>query len=483
MLTRLTSDLLVSVDATGMHQVPMLAAEVPTLANGGISKDGLTVTYHLRRNVRWQDGVPFTSRDVKFSYEALMNPANNVSSRTGFLVIARVETPDRYTVVFRLKHRYAPFVDTVFGESDNPYEVVPAHLLEHLHDINRAAYNQAPIGTGPFKLVKWVRGDHLEYVANDDYFLGKPKLRRIVVRILPDENTELALLRSHEIDWIFEMSQNKYRELKEIAGIEIVLVNWNAWEGLWLNTARAPLDDLRVRRAIARAIDKERLIADFTAGSATLATEDLPAFTWAYDGDVPAYPFDPAAARALLEAAGWRLGKDGVRVRDGRRLTLNLAFNAGNATRQALAVAIQASLRAVGIEVQIKSYPTPLYYASYGSGGILASGRYDLGLGGWIAGVDPNDVDQFGCAAVPPNGSNYSRFCSPALDAAERAALSNYDRGLRKRAYAQIQRVLALGVPQIFFWYPRGLEPISPDFKGFAPNPVNEAWNAYEWEI
>lgn len=483
MLDRLTSDLLISVDPSGRRPIPMLAARVPTLANGGISRDGRTITYRLRRNVRWQDGVPFTSRDVKFSYEALMNPANDVVSRSGYREIARVETPDPYTVVFRLKERYAPFVDTVFSESDNPYCIVPAHLLARLPNLNHAAFNEAPVGTGPFKVVRWVRGDRIELVANDDYFLGRPKLRRIVVRIVPDENTEISLLRTHEIDWMFEASPHAYRELAAIPGLRLRLVAQNAYEGMLIQTARPPLDDVRVRRALAYAIDKPRLLADFTAGTATLAGEDLPPFLWAYHPAVPRYPYDPVRARRLLASAGWRPGPDGILVEGGRRLDLSLSYNAGNVTREAIAIAVQADLRAVGVQTTIKTYPAPLLFGPYGMGGILQRGNYDLNLSGWIAGIDPNDADQFSCPALPPNGSNYTRFCSPALDAAQQAALSSYDRPARKRAYAKIQRMLAADVPQIFFWYPRQIQPVNPDFNGFAPNPVDEAWNAYQWEI
>jgi peptide/nickel transport system substrate-binding protein len=483
MLARLSTDLLVSVDPSGKRQIPMLANEVPTLYNGGISKDGLTVTYHLRRGVRWHDGAPFSSADVKFSYEALMNPANNVSSRSGFTVISRVVTPDLYTVVFHLKRRYAPFVNTVFAESDNPYTIVPAHLLAKLPNINRSSYNDRPVGTGPFKFVRWVRGDHIEYEANDGYFLGKPRLRRIVVRIVPDENTEISLLRTHDIDWMFEASPHVYREIKTLPDVNVTLVSQNAYEGLALNTTRPALADVRVRRAIAYALDKPRLLANFTAGSATLATEDLPTFMWAYDPDVAQYPFDPARARALLSEAGWLPGPDGIRRKHGDRLTLSLSYNIGNATRQSVAISVQAALRSIGIDVPIKTYPPALLFAPYGMGGILATGKFDLDLTGWIAGIDPNNADQFSCPALPPNGSNITRFCSPALDAAQQAALTNYDQAKRKSAYAQIQRMLAVNVPEIFFWYPRQIQPTNPDLKGFSPNPVNEAWNAYQWEI
>ena len=181
-------DPLIATDPDG-HDVPVLASVVPTLENGGIGRDGLTITYHLRHGVRWQDGAPFTSRDVQFTYRAIMNSKTNVTTRHGWDVIARVATPDEYTVVFTLKRPFAPAVHTFFAHSDATYFVLPAHLLEKYPDLNRVPFNSQPVGTGPFKVVRWVRGDHIDYVANDDYFLGKPKLRRVVYRFVPDENT------------------------------------------------------------------------------------------------------------------------------------------------------------------------------------------------------------------------------------------------------------------------------------------------------
>ena len=152
-LARLTTDVLVSADPHG-NLVPRLAREVPTTANGGISRDGLTITYHLRPGVRWHDGAPFTSRDVAFSYDAIVNPRNDVISRHGYDEVARVDTPDPLTVVFHLKERFAPFVAVVFGESDSTYGILPAHLLARYRSLNDVPYNSAPVGTGPFKFVR-----------------------------------------------------------------------------------------------------------------------------------------------------------------------------------------------------------------------------------------------------------------------------------------------------------------------------------------
>jgi len=490
LINRLSFDVLVTVDASGKNFVPSLASEVPTTTNGGISKDGLTITYKLRSGVKWQDGVPFSSKDVKFSWQAMMNNNNNVNSRVGYEDVASVDTPDATTVRFHLKHKFAPFVATVFSESDNPMCILPEHLLAKYPDVNRVAFNQMPIGTGPFKVVKWQRGDHLELVANPDYFRGQPKLKSVTVRFIPDENTEINSLRTHDIDWMFEPSPNLYLILKTIEQHGDIVIHFNDTPqtlNMQLNTSHKPLDDLRVRRAIAYAIDKQSLVDKFTGGSARVGGADQPPYSWAYEPDIMHYPPDVGKARALLTEAGFAPGPDGFMAKDGVRLSLQLSTNTENATRKLVETQIQAMLHAVGIDTPIKNYAANLYFATYGQGGVQTAGKYDLGIAGWIAGVDPDDHSQFACDQIPkpshPDGVNYTRYCSKEMDAAQKDALATYDQAVRKVAYSKIQKLLAADVPQIVIWYPRFPQATNPDFKGFAPNPVNEAWNAYQWEI
>jgi peptide/nickel transport system substrate-binding protein len=487
LLNRLSFDTLVSVDAAGRHTVPILATEVPTERNGGISRDGLTITYHLHTGVRWHDGAPFTSNDVKFSWQAMMNDANNVNERVGYEDVKTVETPNATTVVFHLKHKFAPFVDTVFGESDSPVAIVPAHLLAKYPDLNRIPFNQQPIGTGPFKVARWVRGDHIELVANDDYFRGKPKLRTIIVREIPDENTSVNALRSHDIDWIFEASPNLFNQLKAIPNVKIVLNDKPQTLQLLVNTSRPGLGDVRVRRAIAYAIDKQSLVDKNTGGTATVAWADQPPFQWSYTDKVMKYPPDPNRAKALLQQAGYAPGPDGIMRKGGQPLSVVLSYNIENKTRALVAVQIQSMLKGVGIDAQIKTYPANMLFATYGQGGVLTTGKYDLNVSGWIAGQDPDDHSEFTCDQIPrpshPDGVNYTRYCSKAMDAAQTQALASYDQAARKPAYVKIQQLLAEDLPIVFLWFPRQLQPINPSFKGFAPNPIEEAWNAYEWEI
>ena len=173
--------------------------------------------------------------------------------------------------------------------------------------------------------------------------------------------------------------------------------------------------------------------------------------------------------------------------KNGQPLSLQLSYNVENATRTLVAVQIQSMLKEAGIDAQIKTYPANLLFATYGQGGIMTTGKFDLAVTGWIAGFDPDDHSLFASDQIPkpghPDGVNYTRYQNAEMDAAQQDALSSYDEGVRKKAYSRIQKLLARDVPEDFIWFPRQAQPINPEFKGFAPNPVNEAWNAYEWEI
>ncbi len=474
---------LIHADPKG-DPVPMLAASVPTLRNGGIAKDGLTITYHLRKNVKWTDGVPVTSKDVKWSWQAIMNRNNNIISLHGYDYIKSIDTPDDYTVVVHLKQKFSPFVSTFFADSDQPYPVAPAHVLSKYPNINTIPFNSNPnVSDGPFKFARWVHGDHIELTANDGFFLGKPGLRGIFIRVVPDENTTVNLLRTHDVDWMFQASINNYPVVKNIPGTHIVWVNVNGYESIYLNTQRSYLQDVRVRQAVAYALDKARLVQTSTFGQDQVATEDQPPFMWSYDPSIKDYVHDVPTARQLLQQAGWAPGPSGIMTKGGQPLTLVLVTDNSNVTRRKNSIVIQEMLRQAGINVEVKYFPGDVLFAQAAAGGILQGGNFDLGLAGWYAGTDPDDATLFTCANVAPKGYNYSRYCNAEMDAVQQSALTSYDRPTRSRDYARIQYLLHRDVPQIFLWYTRQMQPISDGFKGFAPNPVTESWNAWQWSI
>lgn len=481
-LSSLAFDSLVTIDQNG-NDVPDLASQVPTAQNGGISKDGLTITYRLRRNVKWQDGAPFSSADVKFSWQAVMNPQNNVVERTGYDQVRSVSTPDAYTVVFHLKRPFAPFVDTVFGESDEPFRIVPEHILGKYPNINQVPFNQLPIGTGPFKVSRWIHGDRVEYTANPLYFRGAPKLRGITAFVVPDANTVESEMRAHDLDLAPDIATANLAHLRSnpASGITTVLPKSPTYSSIVFNLKHPPLDDVRVRRALAYAIDEQRIIQTLLFGTAVPAAADLSDFYWAYDPHVMRYPHDVRKAEQLLDAAGWTPGPGGIREKNGQKLSLQLVYGQGNATARQMGVQIQSDLRAVGVDVQVKVYTYTILYATKAMGGTLNNGKFDLAEYPWVAGADPDDSSTWMCAMTPPAGNNISGYCNPKVDAAEQDAITHFDRARRKKDYAITQALLASDAPAAFQYYQRQRFAVSSSLKNFTPNGLSAGWNAYAW--
>jgi len=473
-------DLLVTQD-DHHHQIPDLATVVPTAQNGGISKDGLTIAYHLRRGVRWHDGAPFTSKDVKFTWQAILNPRNNVISRRGYDQISAMDTPDDYTVVLHMKRVFAPAIDTIFGESDTILRILPAHLLARYPSLNQVPFNAAPIGTGPFRFVRWLRGDRIVLAANSSYFHGAPHLRQLTLKIIQEDNTTLAQLLSHEVDLGIEIGAPVYRDVGDAPGLVHQLAEAPAYTAVLFNTTRAPLDDVRVRRALVLGMDRAAIVRDDTYGTGRLAVADLSRFYWAFDRSLSPVPYDLTAAKALLDAAGWHPGADGVRVRNGKRLSLLLVYGNGSQLARAVTTQVQQMYRPLGVEVELKGFDYATLYAAAQNGGILNGGKFDLTLYAWISGADPDNSSQWTCAAVPPAGNNVARYCSTAMDAAQRLALSTFDRAVRARAYAQTQSLLLRDAPGAFVYYQSLRYAHIAALRNFAPNGLSEGWNAQDW--
>jgi peptide/nickel transport system substrate-binding protein len=278
--------------------VPRIAARIPTLDNDDISADGRTVTVYLRHDVRWQDGAPFTSADVQFSWQAVMDPRNNVGSLEGYDQVARIDTPDPYTAVVHLKRRYARAVPASIPP------LIPAHLLRNVK-LDNAPFNAAPVGTGPYKVVAWKRGESLDLVANDGYYLGKPKIGRIVVRFVPQVTTRAVMLKTGELD-LAMLDRDAYRQIADTANVAFTVEPAHGTSMYFLNVTRPHLREVRVRRAVALALDRTSLVhaAAFNDAVAQLANGYADPLLFAYNRKLAPLPYDPKTAAELLDEAG-----------------------------------------------------------------------------------------------------------------------------------------------------------------------------------
>ncbi|HTA37877.1 MAG TPA: peptide ABC transporter substrate-binding protein [Candidatus Acidoferrales bacterium] len=478
-LERLIFDALVTYDERG-HPVPDLASRVPTLANGDVARDGRAVTFHLRRGVRWQDGAALTSADVAWTARAIVDPHNIATFRGGFDRIASIETPDPYTITFRFANPYPPAAVQIFGDDIWAYGVLPKHLLARYRSLDEAEFfTKKPIGSGPFAVASWRRGDRIELVANPAYFQGRPKLEKIVVSFVPNPQTELVLLREHAIDWYPTVPAQDVAAVKAIDGVRVLMKPQNRFVSVAFNAARAPLDDANVRRAIALGLDRASITSALMHGTAQEAVADIAPIVWAYPRGLLPLPYAPAEAARLLEKAGWTMGADGVRHKNGKRLELQLVY-ARALTYADLGAEIEQQLGRIGVAVDLRGYSRELLYTAQG---VLQRGGFDMALQSWEGGLDPDDSFLFRCGQLPPAGQNYGRYCSAEMDRLQAAAMGVVQPEARRRAYRQIERLLLADVPQTFVWWPGDPHAVNSDFLHFRPNPVIDTWNAFEWDI
>jgi peptide/nickel transport system substrate-binding protein len=477
-LARLVFEPFFDLDERG-RPVPALLAEMPTVANGGLSADGRTIVYRLRHGVKWSDGVPVTSADVLFTLHAIMNPNNPVASRDGYDLIDRADAPNPTTVRFHLRRAWAPAVSTFFAYGTTPQYVLPAHVLSHEPELDRAAFNASPtVGDGPFTFVRWTRGESLEYRGNPQYWRGAPHVDRLSLRIVPDPNTNLTVLRSHSLDFNL-IAPVQQRALAD-SGLSFETTPTALIAGIALNVKHAPLDDPRVRRAIASAIDRGAISAKLTFGYYPVADSSRPRFSWAYDASVREPAFDARAADAALDAAGWIRGADGMRAKGGHPLALTYVQFPESTTGVRVATFVQAALRDRGIDVTVKSISNAQLFLPAADGGVLAKGDFDMAYVPWQMGADPDDRFLVGCT---DGVRNYMGYCDPAVDALEAKAVVSPDETTRRKLYGQIDRIIARDVPIVFLFNPTYIYAYAPNLEGFRPNAFSPTWNAYEWRI
>ncbi len=467
-----------------MELVPDLITEIPTLENGGISSDYLTYTYHLKPDARWHDGTPVTSADVAFTYRVMMHPDINVETRQGWDIIDRVETPDPHTVLFHLSEVYANFVGDCFYDES----VLPEHILGRFlgSGFQGAPFHREPVGSGPFVFREWVAGSHITLAANRDYYGKGPYLDEIVIVFVPDGNALLVRLETGEIMGV-DNAPNMLLDVME--RIPRVTVHRNPSlfnEHIDLNCENEILSDAAVRRAIAKAVDRDELSQKIYDGVWLPAYGDEHPNSPFYDE----YPcgrlgFDPEGAAELLGEAGWvdRDG-DGIREKGGKRLELSISTTTGNLNRERTELLLREQLGRIGFDLHIENHHPSVMFASYDEGGILKTGRFDMALYAFLAPPDPSTKEgSYSERFLPPTGQNYSRIRNGRLTELLAQGSRSVDFEKRREIYGEVAMLLAEEVPIVPLLWVTQLDAMPEALRNYRPNPTQsgDTWNASEW--
>ena len=471
--------------------VPDAVSEVPTVENGDVSKDGLLLKYKLRHNVKWQDGQPLTCNDLKFTWQVVMNPHNNVVTTDGYKDIKSIDCSNPYVAVVRMKKMYAPYLQQLWGVNGNA-TIIPAHLLAKYNDdkgtFNNIPYNSMPIGSGPFKVVQWTRGSEIRMEAFPDYFMGKPKLKEVIYKVMPDENTMITALQTHEIDLVARGSGLDWPRYQQISGPGSGLIAQRIDDYLYahvdFNLQRPLMQDHSVRLALAYATDRTEIVQKVMHGSAVPAeTDQSPELSWAYTTKFERHPFDAARANQILDAAGWKLGPDGIRIKNGQRLTFDITCGAEANYARNIETILQRQWHEIGAEATVKNVPTPLFFQN-GTTGTLQGGHYDIAIYSWTQSADPDDSAIYSADNFAPHGQNDLFWNDPIATAAMNDALKTLDRARRKHDYEVVQQRIAIDVPTIVLFFWKDTYVYNSDLKGFTPSPVISAfWNPWEYSI
>ncbi|MDA8414767.1 MAG: peptide-binding protein [Desulfobacteraceae bacterium] len=440
-----------------------------------ISKDGLSITFHLRHGVKWHDGAPFTARDVLYTYHVIIDPKTPTAYAEDFKQVKNLVALDEYTVRATYGSPFAPALAS-WGTS-----ILPAHLLEG-KDITKSPLARQPVGTGPYRFKEWVSGQKIVLEYNPDYFEGRPYIDRYIYRIIPDTSTMYMELKAGTIDTMtltpvqyarqttskqFTSRFNKFR----YPSSGYVYMGYNL---------RHPLfRDKRIRQAMTAAINKDELIQGVLFGMGQRAVGPIVPGRWAYNPDVRDIAYDPQHAVELLAQAGWReKNADGILVKDGKPFQFTILTNQGNQQRLLSAQIIQQRLRFVGIDVKIRIVEWATFLKEY-----IDKGNFEVVMLGWSTSQDPDMYDVWHSSKTNPGELNFIGFKNAEVDRLLVEGRSTFDIEKRKKAYFRIQEILADEQPYTFLYVPDALPVVSARIRGVEVAPAGIGYNQIKWYV
>jgi peptide/nickel transport system substrate-binding protein len=440
-----------------------------------ISKDGLVITFHLRKGVRWHDGQPFTAEDVLFTYRLTIDPKTPTAYAGDFLKVKKAEVLDSHTFRVTYDKPFAPALMS-WGSS-----VMPKHLMEGT-DVTKSPLARHPIGTGPYRFKEWKTGQKVALVYNPDYFEGRPFIDGRVMRIIPDMATMFLELRARGIDQM-GLTPLQYKRQTENRYFRSHFRKYRylsfSYTYLGFNLQHPMFADRRVRQALAYVVNKEELIDGILLGLGKEATGPFKPGTWQYNADVKRYPYDPEKARGLLAEAGWRdTDGDGILDRNGQRFEFELLVNQGNEVRAKTAEIVQRRLAEAGISVKIRIIEWAAFIKEF-----INKRRFDAVILGWTIPMDPDLYDVWHSSKTGPSELNFVTYKNEEVDALLEKGRGTFDRAERKRCYDRIQEILAEDQPYIFLYVPDALPIFDARIRGIDPAPIGIGHNVIRWYV
>lgn len=440
-----------------------------------ISPDSLTITFHLRQDVRWHDGHALTADDVLFTYRLLVDPAVPTAYAERYRQVVKAEAPDAYT--FRVSYAQ-PLASALVSWM---FPVHPKHLLEG-RDVTKSPLARAPVGTGPYRFVEWKSGEKVVLEANPDYFEGRPYIHRVVYRIIPDPSTMFLELRSGGLD-LMDLTPLQYARQTDTTAFRRRFEKFHypdfSYTYLGFNLRRPLFQDVKVRRALAHAVNKQELVDGVLLGLGVAATGPYKPGSWPHNPRVRRYPYAPVKARQMLEEAGWRDSDgDGIREKDGQRFSFTIVTNQGNDQRIKAGEIIQRRFREVGVEVKLRVIEWASFLKEF-----INPGNFDATILAWTITPDPDSYNVWHSSKTGVGELNFIDFQNAEVDRLLEAGRRTLDQDRRKQIYGRFQEILAEQQPYIFLYVPETLPVVAKRFHGIEPAPSGIMHNFIHWYV
>lgn len=424
-----------------------------------VADDGLTYTFNLHQGVKFHDGKELTSADVKYTYDFYRDPANATTIQGDFLGVESVEAPDDYTVVVNMSE--------VNAASLANWASTPIVQSEYHAQVGEDEFRSAPIGTGAYKVKEWRPAEFTELEAFDDHFRGRPHIDTIRQDVVPEPSVRMIALQTGDADsavWPLLVEDSVL--LEDDPGFIVFRTLANSIKHFPLNNTLPQLSEKEVRQAMMHALDRQRIIDDLWNGAAQVAHSNLaPKNTLYYNSDTKRYEFDPEKARTMLDEAGWTVGEDGIREKDGTKLSFTCTTITGDQARRPIAELAQQMLSDVGIDMQLAEAPVSSILEA------MRNGTMDASLFNWTYGSTP-EPDPF-ATLHSDGGNNFSQYSNPQMDELIEQGTQVVDPEERKPIYYQIQEIFTEDVPVLYLQFDEWMNPFSNRIKGLPENPLS----------